>query len=64
MVIMVLSALQNALSTNPAGTRLDWRSACCMALILPNKRTTRIPDCIKSESDPKLHAETQHGSYI
>jgi len=61
---MVLPSSQNALSTtNPAGTRLERRSACCMALILPNGSATRISNCIKFESEPFLHADSQTVSY-
>ena len=52
---MVLSASQNALSTaNPVGTKLERRSDCCMALISSRKSATRISNCIKFESEPRL----------
>jgi hypothetical protein len=46
-VMTVMSASQNALSTtNPGGTRLVRRSACCMALILPQW---------EHQTNPELH---------
>jgi hypothetical protein len=41
---------------NSAGTRLQRRSVCCMA-ILARGSATRIPNCIKCESEPNLEAD-------
>ena len=50
--------LENALSTtNPAGTRLERRSACCMALI-PSMETPRESETAsKVSSEPLLDAD-------
>jgi hypothetical protein len=67
----VLSAWQNALSTtNPVGTRLERRSAGCMALILPMgapresqtaSKLSQSQNCTPNDIETLEDALSRHG---